>query len=417
MGNLQSQEWNEISTYDDHRDCLRDNDNEPPTLQHVADKIKNGDISQIVILAGAGISVAAGIPDFRSPGSGLYDNLGKYQLPSPEAIFDIDFFDQNPFPFFRLSTELFPGKFRPTLTHYFLTLLHQKEVLRRVFTQNIDTLESVAGLPEDKYVACHGNFSTATCRKCKTEYTQQWMKEQLFNNKKDAETDTDTETDSESSDVEAAVLNIPIPLCTRCGGIVKPDITFFGESLPPRFEELVVPDSQRCDLLLVLGTSLQVYPVGRLPDVVGPWVPRVLFNRDPVHIAEKCKMSEYESKVMGLDKVRSEQEDDEDVVDSGFWFDLEENYRDVFAQGNCDDTVKEFVDLLGWTKELEILMQEGNARFDAAQEVEEMKKGEVSKKEEESKDGTADDTSTKEVNQDQDKEQELSNLMEKTNIK
>jgi len=280
-------------------------------------------------------------------------------------------------------------------------------------------------------------------RKCKTEYTQQWMKEQLFNKKTDSE--TDTETDSESSDVEAAVLNIPIPLCTRCGGIVKPDITFFGESLPPRFEELVVPDSQRCDLLLVLGTSLQVYPVGRLPDVVGPWVPRVLFNRDPVHIAEKCKMSEYESKVMGLDKVRSEQEDDEDVVDSGFWFDLEENYRDVFAQGNCDDTVKEFVDLLGWTKELEILMQEGNARFDAAQEVEEMKKGEVSKKEEESKDGTADDTSTievnqaqeveemkkgkvskkeeeskdgtKEVNQDQDKEQELSNLMAKTNIK
>jgi NAD-dependent deacetylase sirtuin 2 len=279
--------------------------------------------------------------------------LGKYNLPEPEAIFDIDFFDSNPYPFFRLSTELFPGKFRPTPTHYFLTLLHEKKVLRRVFTQNIDTLESVAGLPLDKYVACHGNFSTATCRRCSTEYTQEWMMNKLFH-------DEATASAAQEESQEDGTPNVPVPLCDNCHHVVKPDITFFGESLPPRFEELVVPDAQRCDLLLVMGTSLQVYPVGQLPDIVGPWVPRVLFNRDPVHIANKLKLSD-----MLADKGQLLPEHDENVVDTGFWFDLNENYRDVFAQGDCDETVREFVKLLGWTEEFEKLVKEGNERFDA----------------------------------------------------
>jgi NAD-dependent deacetylase sirtuin 2 len=385
MGNSES--LRTVSTFDEHRDCLREDDTETPSLEHVAKKIKDGEFDQIIVLAGAGISVSAGIPDFRSPGSGLYDNLGKYNLPSPEAIFDIDFFDQNPYPFFRLAGELFPGKFRPTPTHYFLTLLEQKKVLRRVFTQNIDTLESVAGLPENKYVACHGNFSTATCRRCNHTYSQQWMESKLFVQKEITLEDEDRP-------------NIPIPRCEECDGIVKPDITFFGESLPPRFENLVVPDAQRCDLLLVMGTSLKVYPVGRLPDMVGPWVPRVLFNREPVHIANKFKMSEMMKQSAAdlsnsdSDNDKSEEtmshlrdEDDEEVVDEGFWFNFGEdesdsgekrscNYRDVFASGNCDDTVREFVELLGWTEEFDLLIKEGNERFDAAFNKERMEEGE-----------------------------------------
>ena len=439
MGNQASQ-MRAYSTFEEHRDCLRPDDSETPTLAHVAAKILDGEIDQIVVLAGAGISVSAGIPDFRSPGSGLYDNLGKYNLPSPEAIFDIDFFDQNPYPFFRLAGELFPGKFRPTPTHYFLTLLEHKQVLRRVFTQNIDTLESVAGLPEDRYVACHGNFSSNTCRRCREDYSQEWMKSKLFSRT----TDTEDTEDTEDSDDRP---NIPIPRCEECGGIVKPDITFFGESLPPRFEKLVVPDAQRCDLLLVMGTSLQVYPVGKLPDMVGPWVPRVLFNREPVHVANKFKLSDMlkegdddneVAKVSRSSRSSTEDsggsdddafdrdqlqqlkqnitlEEDEEVVDTGFWFELGQevsetgtetrscNYRDVFAGGNCDDTVREFVELLGWTEEFDLLIQQGNAKFDAAKKEMEIQRQTESE-------------GTEAAVEEQETDDSLSNAMEKTNL-
>jgi NAD-dependent SIR2 family protein deacetylase len=322
----------------------------------------------------------------------------------PEAIFDLDFFDHNPYPFFRLAGELFPGKFKPTPTHYFFTLLEQKGILRRVFTQNIDTLESVAGLPESKYVACHGNFSSATCRACQREYSQAWMESKLFGEAAANHTPAPAPAHHDDEEESLPVL----PRCEACNGIVKPNITFFGEALPSRFEKCVVPDVRRCDLLLVMGTSLNVYPVGQLPDQVGPWVPRVLFNREPVHIANKFKVSEMlrrqgeeeaarqaeeQAEEQGgtvgtvLDAAREEDpyfytglpvdDDEEEVVDTGFWFELGQdvsedgetirscNYRDVFAKGNCDDTVQEFVKLLGWTEEFEMLVREGNERFEA----------------------------------------------------
>lgn len=79
--------------------------------------------------------IAAGIPDFRSPGSGLYHNLQKYKLPNPQAIFEIGFFRQNPKPFFTLAKELYPGTFKPTTCHYFIKLLNQKGLLLRHYTQ------------------------------------------------------------------------------------------------------------------------------------------------------------------------------------------------------------------------------------------------------------------------------------------
>ena len=122
----------------------------PPVLSSfdlagVAEFIKEGRCKNVIVMAGAGISVSAGIPDFRTPGTGLYDNLAKYNLPEPTAVFDIHFFRENPAPFYQLAKELFPGQYKPTPTHNFIRLLHDRGLLLRCYTQNIDSLEAEAG--------------------------------------------------------------------------------------------------------------------------------------------------------------------------------------------------------------------------------------------------------------------------------
>merc|ERR1712151_657346 len=127
----------------------------------VARYFKNHNCRRILVLTGAGISTSAGIPDFRSPGNGLYSRLQQYNLPKPEAMFDLKYFRTNPAPFCKLAQELWPGSFEPTMCHYFIRLLHEKGVLQRCYTQNIDSLELLAGLPPEMLVQAHGSFEAA----------------------------------------------------------------------------------------------------------------------------------------------------------------------------------------------------------------------------------------------------------------
>jgi NAD-dependent SIR2 family protein deacetylase len=144
--------------------------------------------------------IGAGIPDFRSPGTGLYDNLQKYNLPFPEAIFHVNYYRENPHPFVMLAKELWPGiTFSPTLTHSFLKLLAEKSLLLRLYTQNIDGLEYLAGIPEDLLVECHGHFRTASCIDCKKVADADHVKETIVKHGK-------------------------TPKCQHCDGNVKPDI-------------------------------------------------------------------------------------------------------------------------------------------------------------------------------------------------
>lgn len=223
----------------------------------VATGVKEGSIRRIVVCCGAGISTNAGIPDFRSPKTGLYHNLQKFDLDYPEQVFDIDFFRRRPEPFFSLSRELYPGKFTPTLTHSFLRLLVDKNCLLRCFTQNIDTLERRAGVPSHKIVEAHGSFATSRCIgiSCRTEMDADRMREILKQN--------------------------GTPRCPKCKALVKPDIVFFGESLPESFFAQI-GDLAKADLLIVIGTSLQVQPFASLPDRVGRSCPRILINLEDV---------------------------------------------------------------------------------------------------------------------------------------
>eukprot|EP01027_Heterolobosea_sp_BB2_P009987 GEZU01014705.1.p1 GENE.GEZU01014705.1~~GEZU01014705.1.p1 ORF type:complete len:157 (-),score=12.88 GEZU01014705.1:16-486(-) len=129
---------------------------------------------------------------------------------------------------------------KPTPVHYFIRLLDEKGLLCRNYTQNIDTLERVAGVRDEKLVEAHGSFATAHCLNpvCNAEYSMEWVKEILFKDQ--------------------------VPRCTVCNSYVKPDIVFFGESLPERFFRLVLQDFPKCDLLIVIGTSLKVNPFASL---------------------------------------------------------------------------------------------------------------------------------------------------------
>jgi NAD-dependent histone deacetylase SIR2 len=127
------------------------------TLDGVADFLnESGVTKRVVVMTGAGISTSAGIPDFRSPETGLYANLARLDLPYAEAVFDISYFRNNPEPFYVLAKELYPGKFNPTVAHAFIALLEEKYMLQMLFTQNIDCLERKAGVPDEKIVEAHG---------------------------------------------------------------------------------------------------------------------------------------------------------------------------------------------------------------------------------------------------------------------
>ncbi|KAK5085816.1 Sir2 histone deacetylase Hst2 [Lithohypha guttulata] len=147
------------------------------TVEAVADYIKKNNVKRIVVMTGAGISTSAGIPDFRSPNTGLYANLARLNLPYAEAVFDISYFRNNPRPFYELAHELYPGKYRPTVTHSFISLLNKKGMLLKAFTQNIDCLEREAGVPGDKLVEAHGSFATQRCIDCGTEFPDDRMKD------------------------------------------------------------------------------------------------------------------------------------------------------------------------------------------------------------------------------------------------
>ncbi|OCT91650.1 hypothetical protein XELAEV_18014709mg [Xenopus laevis] len=286
----------------------------------LSEKCKN-----VICMVGAGISTSAGIPDFRSPGSGLYSNLQKYNLPYPEAIFQIGYFKENPEPFFALARELFPGQFKPTICHYFMRLLKEKGLLLRCYSQNIDTLERVAGLTSEDLVEAHGTFHSSHCvgAFCSAEYSLSWMKEKIF------------------SDL--------IPKCEKCNNLVKPDIVFFGERLPSRFFSAVKSDFPKVDLLIVMGTSLQVQPFASLVSKVSSKTPRLLINK------ELTGQGDSFLSVLGLG--------------GGMDFDSEKAYRDVAWLGDCDDGCLALADFLGWKAELEELVKKEHAAIDAAAEA------------------------------------------------
>ncbi|XP_041645669.1 NAD-dependent protein deacetylase sirtuin-1 [Cheilinus undulatus] len=212
---------------------------------------------RIQVLTGAGVSVSCGIPDFRSR-DGIYARLAVDfpDLPDPQAMFDIEYFRRDPRPFFKFAKEIYPGQFQPSLCHMFISMLEKQGKLLRNYTQNIDTLEQVAGI--QRIIQCHGSFATASCLVCKHQVDCEAIREDIFNQ--------------------------VVPHCPRCQdiplAIMKPDIVFFGENLPEMFHRAMKQDKDEVDLLIVIGSSLKVRPVALIPNSIPHEVPQVLINRE-----------------------------------------------------------------------------------------------------------------------------------------
>jgi NAD-dependent deacetylase len=190
----------------------------------------------VVALTGAGVSVPSGIPDFRTPGTGLWENV------DPMEVAHIDVFRRDPERFWHFYGTRFQSleAKRPNRAHEVLVELERAGWLDAVITQNIDRLHERAGTR--RLVEVHGTISHSSCLRCGARYELADVRTRL------------------------AVDTRGVPRCD-CGDPLKPDVVLFGEYLPAdalaRAEEL----ARGADLLLCIGSSLEVYPVAQLPAV------------------------------------------------------------------------------------------------------------------------------------------------------
>jgi NAD-dependent deacetylase len=190
----------------------------------------------VIALTGAGISVPSGIPDFRSPGTGLWHNV------DPTEIAHIDVFRRDPQRFWQFYGDRFHTleHKQPNRAHEALVVLERAGMLDAVITQNIDQLHARAGSRE--LVEVHGTIAHSSCLRCRVRYALREVRER------------------QTADAGG------VPRCD-CGAPLKPDVVLFGEYLPQdalaRAEQLAAA----ADLMLCVGSSLEVYPVAELPQL------------------------------------------------------------------------------------------------------------------------------------------------------
>ncbi|KAI1004511.1 NAD-dependent protein deacetylase hst1 [Podosphaera aphanis] len=258
----------------------------------------------IIVLTGAGISTSLGIPDFRSKDIGLYSKLEHLGLQDPQEVFDINIFREDPSIFYSIAGDILPTTDRFTPTHAFIHLLQQKGKLLTNYSQNIDNIEAIAGILPEKLIQCHGSFATASCVDCKYQIpgeaifddikagriphcesctnriyslkVSNAMKRKRPRNNQDKKRKSGSNYADDDSNSDH---NYDLPEA----GVMKPDITFFGEALPDRFSDrLTNHDKHLVDLVIVIGTSLKVAPVSEVVPYLPAQIPQIYISRTPI---------------------------------------------------------------------------------------------------------------------------------------
>lgn len=191
--------------------------------------------SHAVAFTGAGISTPSGIPDFRSPQSGLWNQSDPFKVASLWA------FHKHPEDFFNWIRPLAINSesAQPNKAHLGLAQLEDQGVIKSVITQNIDGLHFKAG--SKKVLELHGTAQSATCPSCGRKHPREYFYQLL------------TQGDD-------------FPRCSECNNIIKPDIVLFGEALPQNVWNAAYQECLLADLILVVGSSLEVSPANSLPE-------------------------------------------------------------------------------------------------------------------------------------------------------
>jgi NAD-dependent deacetylase len=189
-----------------------------------------------VVLTGAGISVPSGVPDFRSPGTGLWENV------DPMEVAHIDAWRRDPDRFWSFYSQRFVSLLdkQPNEAHLALAELERRGLVRAVITQNIDRLHRLAGT--ERLIEVHGSIDQSVCMACNGKVSLERVVGLL------AEGDG-------------------APLCPACVAPLKPDVVLFGELLPERALAEAQQLAMEADLMICVGSSLEVYPVAGLPAI------------------------------------------------------------------------------------------------------------------------------------------------------
>jgi NAD-dependent protein deacetylase/lipoamidase len=205
----------------------------PSDLAALAELMLRAD--SVVALTGAGISVPSGIPDFRSPGTGLWEKV------DPMEVAHIDAFRRDPVGFWSFYRERFAtlAENHPNGAHRALVRMEERGLLDGVITQNVDMLHQRAGSREP--VELHGSIATCSCPGCRASLTLEEVR------------------------LHAGDHPQGVPRCERCGAPMRPDVVLFGELLPERAIARATNLCERADLLLCIGSSLEVHPAAGLP--------------------------------------------------------------------------------------------------------------------------------------------------------
>lgn len=192
--------------------------------------------SRIVVFTGAGVSTESGIPDFRSPG-GLWSRYDPEDFTIQRFLSSAD----SRRAYWKMAVESrLLGEAEPNPAHYAIAGLHRLGKLDCVITQNIDNLHQRSGVPANMVLELHGNMQRVVCWKCRARFP---MVETL----------------------QRVREGIDVPDCPACRSILKPDVVLFGEALPVVTLKEATRRAQMCDLLIVIGSALQVYPAAYIP--------------------------------------------------------------------------------------------------------------------------------------------------------
>ncbi len=202
-------------------------------VEQVADLIVKA--NKVVVFTGAGHSTESGIPDFRSPG-GIWDRFDPRDFTYQKFLSD----PEGRKTMWRVYQEGLLTGAKPNNAHYAVTELYKMGRLDCVITQNIDHLHQKSGIPDDRVFELHGNNEWIKCLSCGKRYPFDEVKIRL-------------DAGEESPD------------CEVCHGLLKPEVVFFGESLPVEALQEASERSSSCDLFIVIGSSLVVYPAAYMP--------------------------------------------------------------------------------------------------------------------------------------------------------